>query len=222
MKKLVVFDWNGTLLADTVPAWKAANVCLGVYGTAPITLKQFRETFHFPVIHFYKLNGCNVDDVLARKDEAYAAYHQSYESLAANCRLRGGAREVLQWLMDHNFDRTILSNHVTHKITPHLKRLKIDHYFGHVCGNDDGTKILQHTSKAERLSEYIVKRGYRPADIVIVGDSTEEPEIAHRLGLHCVSITDGYMSTHRLKAAKPGSIIKTMTDIIPVLEKLFA
>ena len=217
MSKLVVFDWNGTLLSDTVQSWKAANICLEYYGAKAITLAKYRETFHFPIIHFYKLNGCDVDDVLARKEEAYTAFQSSYEKFAANARTRRGARETLQWLKDNNIATIILSNYVTDKIRDQLKRLKIEHFFQDVSGHDDGMKILHSTSKAERLSEYMVKRGYRPADTVIVGDSMEEPDIARHLGLTSIGITDGYISEKRLREANPDHTIHNLKQIIPIV-----
>ncbi len=221
MSKLVVFDWNGTILSDTVPSWKAPNICLEYYGAKPISLQQYRETFHFPIIHFYKLNGCNVDDVLARKEEAYTAFQTAYEKLAVNARTRRGARETLQWLKDNNIACIILSNYLTHKIRDDLKRLKIGHFLQDVSGHDDGTEILQATSKLQRLSSYMVKRGYRPQDTVIVGDSMEEPDIARYLGLTSVGITDGYITEKRLREADPGHIIQSLKEFPPLLKKMW-
>lgn len=220
MHKLAVFDWNGTLLSDTVPSWKAANICLEFYGAPAISLRQYRETFHFPVIHFYRLNGCNVDDVLARKDEANTVFQSAYERLAARARTRTGARDLLTDLQRADVACIILSNYLTHRIEAQLSRLNIDPFFQYVSAhNDDGTKILEHTTKAERLSAYMVKRGYRPADTVIIGDTMEEPEIGRHLGLTSIGITDGYISRERLRKAKPDHIVHNLRDIQPVLRQ---
>ena len=217
-RKLVVFDWNGTLLSDTIPSWKAGNTCLEFYGRPAITLERYRETFHFPVIHFYKLNGCDVDDVLARKTESNIVFQSAYEKLAARSRTRRGARELLQWLRAQNIDSTILSNYRTSKIEKHLERLGLREFFIHVCANtDDGTAILEGTSKQERLSTFLEKHGYRPQDTVIIGDSDEEPAIGRQLNLTSIGITDGYISEKRLRAAKPNHLIHNLRDIPAIL-----
>lgn len=219
MKKLVVFDWNGTLLSDTIPSWKAANICLEFYGRPPISLQQYRKTFHFPVIHFYRLNGCDVDDVLARKTEANIVFQSDYERRAANARTRRGARETLQWLKNNNVACTILSNYLTVKIAAHLERLGIAGYFDHVCANgDDGTGILQSTSKQERLAAFMAERGFRPEDTVIIGDSDEEPAIGRQLGVTSIGITDGYITRSRLIKAAPDHIIESLRDIPGILK----
>lgn len=217
-KKLIVFDWNGTILSDTIPSWKAGNDCLEFYGAKPITLKHYRETIHFPVIHFYALNGCKVDEVLEKGEGANKVFQNSYLEYSKNCRTRKGTRELLQFLQSQNIDRTILSNYLTPRIEEGANRLRLDGYFSHICGNNDhGLKILEHTSKQQRLVDYMTKRGYRPQDTIIIGDSTEEPEIAHHLGLKSISITGGYFATHRLKKASPDYIVNSLTEVIDIL-----
>ncbi len=216
--KLIVFDWNGTLLADTVPSWKASNICLEFFGRKAISLAHFRDTFTFPVIHFYTLNHISVDEMLARKDESNVVFQSAYERLAAKARLRKGARELLEYCKTQNYTCIILSNYVTDKITAHLKRLGIEDYFQFVSAHDcDGTTILQSTTKIQRLSDYMTKRGYKPQDTVIIGDSHEEPDIARHLGLTSIGITDGYISRTRLKKANPDHIVHHLKDVVSLV-----
>lgn len=217
-KKLIVFDWNGTILSDTIPSWKAGNDCLEFYGAKPITLKRYRETIHFPVIHFYILNGCKVDQILEQSQGANKTFQTSYQAYARNCRTRQGTRALLNFLQSQNIDRTILSNYLTPKIEQEAKRLTLDQYFSHICGNtDNGLKILEHTTKTKRLSDYMLKRGYHPANTIIIGDSTEEPEIAQHLGLKSISITGGSFATHRLKKTNPDYMVNSLREVIDIL-----
>lgn len=220
--KLIVFDWNGTILADTIPSWKAGNDCLEFYGVPQVSLKRYRDTIHFPVLHYYKLNGCNVDTVLEKSAEANALFQEKYSAYAKNCRTRKGTRALLDWLAENKIDRTILSNYLTPRIVDGAQRLKIDHYFSHICGNnDDGRKILEHTNKQQRLADFMQTRGYRPQDVIIIGDSTEEPEIAHNLGLTCISIAGGYFAESRLRASKPDYIVGSLWEVINILKSLY-
>jgi phosphoglycolate phosphatase len=218
MQKLVVFDWNGTLLSDTTASWKAANACLEFHGAAPITLEHYRETFTFPVIHFYKLNGCDVDIVLAKKTESNIVFQGAYEKLAATARLRTGAREILGYLRKHSIHCIILSNYIVPRIESQLNRLGIRDYFHAInAHDDDGTKILEHTTKIDRLKDYMSRHHYRPEDAIIIGDSMEEPDIGRHLSLTSVGLSDGYISRPRLKAAKPDHIINNLRDLRPLL-----
>lgn len=217
-KKLIVFDWNGTILADTLQCWRASNACLEFFGVEPITLQRYRETSQFPVIHFYKKNGASVDLVLEKQQEANEIFYNHYIKAATRARTRSGVRSLLAWLDAQGYDRTILSNYITDEIEIQLERLNIDHYFSHVCGNDDGHTVLERATKPERLSAYMLKRGYRAENTYLIGDSTEEPEIAHKLGLKCISLSGGYFSTARLRAANPHFLVHNLKDVIEILE----
>lgn len=218
-RKLAIFDWNGTLIADTKPAWVASNACLAFYGRPPITLKQQRETFDFPVIHYFKRNGCNIDEVLRTKEESNAIFQREYDRLAANARTRRGTRDLLEWLHAQNITCIILSNYLVPKIEHHLNRLKIRDYFAHISANTcDGTSILSGTSKLERLSDFMVKRGYKPADAFIIGDSKEEPDIGRHLGITSIGITGGCITEKRLREATPDHVINALDEVPAILK----
>ncbi len=219
-QKLAIFDWNGTLIADTRLAWIASNKCLEFYGVKPITFKRQLETFDFPIIHYYKRNGCSVDKVLETKTEANEIFQNSYDALAANARTRKGARYLLEYLKENNITCIVLSNYITDKIDHHLERLKIKHYFAHVSGNNcDGTTILSTTNKLERLSDFMVKRGYKPDNAFIIGDSKEEPDIGRHLGITSIGITGGCINKRRLIAASPDHLIHKLSDTTTILKE---
>lgn len=217
-KKLAIFDWNGTLIADTKPAWVASNKCLEFYGRPPITLQHQRETFDFPVIHYYKRNGCDIDHVIATKEQSNAIFQSEYDRLAANARTRRGARDVLEWLKQKNFECIILSNYLVPKIEHHLERLKIRSYFSVVSANTcDGTSILSGTSKLERISDFMSKRGYHPANAFIIGDSKEEPDIGRHMGIMSIGITGGCITEKRLRDARPDHVIHHLSETKDIL-----
>ena len=218
--KLIVFDWNGTILSDTRASVEAGNVCLEFYGAKPISLQKYRETFNFPIMHFYKLNGLSVDEVLAKKDEANEVFQKAYEDLAKNVRTRSGSRAILKWIKAHNMSCIILSNYRTKRIKNHVSRLGISSFFDDVLAfGCNGASIVEGTHKTERLTHYMDQHEFKPEDVVIIGDSTEEPEIGRILRLTSIGITDGYISQKRLRAAKPDHIIHNLREIKPILEK---
>lgn len=221
-RKLAIFDWNGTLIADTKIAWVASNACLEFYGVPPITLKKQRETFDFPIIHYYKRNGCDIDRVLQTRTQANEIFQGLYEKMAANVRTRRGARELLGWLNASGFTCIILSNYLSVKIEPQLERLQLKQFFSYVSANNcDGTTILSATNKLERLSEFMVKRGYSPNNAFIIGDSMEEPDIGRKLGISSIGITGGCISEGRLRRASPDYTVNALPEVRAIVEAMW-
>ncbi len=219
-RKLAIFDWNGTLIADTRPAWMASNECLKFYGKAPISFAQQLETFDFPIIHYYKRNDVDIDLVLKTKDEANDIFQTHYDRLAAKARTRRGARDLLDWLKSEDVTCIILSNYLTVKIEAHLERLKIRDYFSFISANNcNGTSILNSTSKLERLSDFMTKRGYQAQGAFIIGDSKEEPDIGRHMGITSIGITGGCINERRLRSAKPDHVISALPQAIDILKE---
>lgn len=217
-QKLIIFDWNGTILADTIPALKASNICLNFFDRPSISMATFRQTFDFPVIKFYEAHGVSLNQMLAKKEESNVLFQSSYERLAKHCRTRRGVRDVLSEFKSRGHHMIILSNYVTDKILPQLERLDIAHYFDHVCAhNCDGTTILQSTSKLERVHAYMQANKFQADQTTIIGDSLEEPELANHLGLTGISITGGVVSEARLKAQNPTHLIRSMKKCVEIV-----
>lgn len=220
--KLIVFDWNGTLLSDTRAAWMAGNQCLKLYDAKPLSLPEYRAYFTFPIIHFYHKCGISTDQVLAKQEAANLVFQQAYDKYVQHARTRRGARKLLQWLDGQDVTCIILSNAQTGNIKAHLERLALGHHFADICGHDcDGTTVLHKTTKHERLETYMRDHRHKAQDTIIIGDSTEEPALGKAMGLTSIGITDGCISHSRLRAAQPDYIIHSLREVSALLQTIY-
>ncbi len=219
MIKLVVFDWNGTLFSDTQAIVVGVNARLSYLEHTPVTIQQYRELFEVPIANTYKKLGLDSETVGKTAKEHSEAFHSAYEARAANVRTRSGAREVLDYLDQKGVKKIILSNHNVNAISKQLKRLKLEHYFEKVLAND--TLWAAHfQGKKERLASYLKTTNYKPNEILIIGDTSEETLIGRELGLHTVSITGGGSTAKRLRDAKPDILIHKLRDLINLMEEI--
>ncbi|MDO8487103.1 MAG: HAD hydrolase-like protein [Candidatus Curtissbacteria bacterium] len=220
MIKLVAFDWNGTILSDTVACLVGDDAALVALGYKPISLKKFQETFEVPLVNFYTKIGVNPKIPKAKLEKSETIFHETYEARAANSRTRAGTRSLLKWLKAHNIPSVIFSNHIRYQIIKHLKRLKIEEYFAEVIGNGQTNEIIFNRGKGEKLMDYLKAKKINPAEILIVGDTVEEIEIARELGAIAVAITNGYNSTKRLKDKKPDYLLNDLRKIEGIIVKI--
>lgn len=220
MIKLVAFDWNGTILADTIACLEADNATFKKLGLKALTLHELRNFFEVPIVNYYKNAGINTEKFLKNYMENETLFHQVYEKRAAKSRTRANARTVLVWLKKHNISSIIFSNHTATAINKHLDRLAIKKYFENVIANQEIGAVFKNRSKGEKLKNYLRDKGFKPDEMIIVGDTAEEVEIAQELGATSVAITNGYYSTPRLKRAKPNHLIHDLKGIIPIVKSL--
>ncbi|MFC1648232.1 HAD family hydrolase [Nanoarchaeota archaeon] len=220
MIKLVVFDWNGTILADARLSWKADDIIFEKFGNGQISFKQFQDTFEIPVNIFYEKNGLSQEKAEANLEEIRETFHNTYEELAKHARTRHGARKLLKWLQKNNIPAVLLSNHTVTGIDHQIKRLKIDNYFAAVLANSTRGDAFHSATKTEKLRKYMETHSYKPEEVMIVGDTVEEYEIGSEMGLKTTLITDGYHSLERLKKCNCDYLINKLPELTKILGEI--
>jgi phosphoglycolate phosphatase-like HAD superfamily hydrolase len=221
MIKLVAFDWNGTLFADAQTILNADNIVFKKLGMKPVSIKKFRESFHMPVVNYWKNLGYNDRFINKNKIIIEELFAVIYEPLANKTRSRAGAREVLKFLNSQKIEAIIYSNHTTPNIENQLRRLKLDKLIAKVLARDIGDYSHVHKrGKQQKLEDYVKQRKFKPREIISIGDTEEEIEIGKELGYHTVAITGGYNTTARLKKHHPDFLIHNMLELKKIAAKL--
>lgn len=221
MVKLVVFDWNGTLLADTHACMDTDNYILKVFGGRQINLKTYRDTIIIPSIEFYVQHGCKREQLLTETKKWGEEFHSHYEPRAAKVRTRQNARKLMDWLLKNKIELIILSNHTILGIESQLKRLRIEKYFSKVLANEAQDISNKSRNKKEKLEEWLHSYKLKKNEVMIVGDAPEEVEMGKSIGIKTVAITGGYYATHRLVASKPDYLINNLSQVIDIVAKSF-
>lgn len=218
MKPVLVFDWNGTLLDDSYALLQTTNAILNRLGHASINIKTFREHCDVPLSLLYGSLGMSQDEVAMVDRDGSAMFHDTYEPLADRADLREGARRVLELARREDASSIILSNHIVDPLRSQLRRLGIDDYIDDVLAFESRTTQYKSMSKGERLRLYMQENDLKPASTFIIGDMPVEIDIARNLGLISISITGGFVSDSRLRAAEPDYTINNHHELLPILQ----
>lgn len=218
MIKLVAFDWNGTIFADTLACYESVNEVLKFLKLKPVSLKTYREHFDVPVTRTYLGLGISQEQISSKSAEIVKTFHTNYEIRAAKVRTRAYTRELLEWLSKNNIESIIFSNHIDEPIKRQLKRLKLEEYFSLVIANAELNTSLNGRNKQEKLRDYIRGENLLPHEVLIIGDTLEEIEIGKELGVTTVAITQGFCSTARLKAVNPEYLINNLKELAGIIK----
>ena len=219
MIKLVVFDWNGVLIADAQAHADTVNHILTSYGRKPVNLKTSREIFQIPARHIYLSQGFSKKEIRREGKRIQDIYHAHYEPRIVGVRTRHGARQLLQWLSSRHIESVILSNHSVEGIHMQLERLGLTSYFSTVLANDR-YQAMKGQNKLEKLKKFLRGRRFTNGEVVIIGDSTEEIKVGKHLGIHTVAIAGGWFSTRRLRDGNPDYLITNLIQMPGVIKKL--
>ncbi len=201
----IIWDWNGTLLDDARAGVNAINAMLATRGLPRIDLPAYREIFGFPVINFYRALGFDIGrenwDAMARE------FHDLFLA-DATLRLHADATRALDCFRQAGIGQSVLSASEQSILSAMLDAFGVTPYFDGIFGVDN----LYGHSKLE-LGRALLKRlGAPPDDVLMIGDSLHDHEVAEALGVRCLLVAQGHQSYARL-ARSGAPVLRALGEV---------
>ena len=216
MKKLVVFDADGTLvdsagdIAASI-AYAATTVCglpdgtFTLDQTLPLLGKHLDETFRLLLAPEYH----------PRVAECVAAYRLHYRAnMARTTRPFPGILPLLVDLRHHKVRLAIATTKIQPTIDYLVTALDIGHYFERVQGTDG------FPNKPDPYILHLLMRDFdvSPADTIMIGDTDNDVLCAQRAGVEVVAVTwGGAWSEAQLAALDPTYIARNVDELRAIL-----
>ena len=208
--KLVIFDFDGTLVDSRKLILESNRVVFGQFGLVPPS-----EEASFALV------GMSLDLVLlklagpeAPVEKMLAAYRDVLPVLRADAAFADvpfdGAADLLAALAKHEDVRLgIATAHASHAIVPALERFGWRGYF-HTVQTADKAPSKPHPGMVlQALSE----TGVAAEDAIMVGDTAFDIEMARAACVRSVAVSWGYHSADRLHAAGASRVVKDMNEL---------
>ena len=215
----MVFDWNGTLFADSKLRYRLNQDNVEALGRPKISFTEYQSIFRIPLADYYRDIGISEEQVALHAEKFSIEFHTKYDEATLHTRSRRGTRQLLEYCRQNEIECVILSNHHVPGIVKDLERLKLDSYFSTILANDSIHGAL-HTGKKQRIIDHLRDHKIQPDETVIIGDTDEEVVIGGALDLKTIAITGGTHSKKRLQAEHPDLLVDSLREIIPKMEGL--
>lgn len=208
----IIWDWNGTLVDDVWLCVDVVNAMLKDHALSPINADNYREFFEFPVVRYYERLGFDLsDDAFHRLSVVFT---ELYHARREECALHIRTREVLQGLKDAGISQSILSAYKQDLLESIVEKFGIGHYFDHLAGQDN----IYAMGKIERGRALIEKIGIPRSEVVMVGDTAHDHEVAEAMGVDCLLVEHGHHTPERLKLlGRP--TCKSLEDVVAALTR---
>ncbi len=205
--KHVIWDWNGTLLDDRWLCVEGINQGLLKRGLPIISEKTYRKVFTFPVEKYYKKLGFNFEkEPFEIAGDEFVAYYGKYFSKAI---LHKDVRYVLNKFYSFNITQSVLSAGKHDFLLQWVTSHNLKKYFLKIIGiNNQYAK-----GKTEQGLSLIKDLPYDKEDVVLVGDTIHDSEVAKSMKINCFLIDHGHVSNERLKSTGR-KVFSNLKDII--------
>lgn len=217
MRKLVIFDLDGTLLNTIADLATATNQALQHYGYPVHAVDDYRFFVGNGINKLFEralpADERNEENILRIRSRFVPFYDEHNADLS---RPYPGIPELLDELQGWGVKMGVASN----KYQAATRKL-VAHYFAginftEVLGQREGIPVKPDPSIVHEL---ISKANVRPEEVLYVGDSGVDMQTARNAGVTAVGVTWGFRPKAELEAFHPAHIIETAKDLLLLLHE---
>ncbi|MCK5785989.1 MAG: HAD family hydrolase [Candidatus Sabulitectum sp.] len=207
MKKLVVFDLDGTLHhTEHAMSPAVARAVRDITGKPEPSYDLINPLYGEPLEMFCRVLAGTEDPIMIKKFHERVQFHQAV-TLPVSGALYPGVRQMLEELQLRGYDLAVLSNAHRDYIVLVTETLGIKELFISLTGRS------REASKTARLAE--LGRGYDLT--VMVGDRYHDIQAGLENAMPVIACSYGYGKHEELQGAiKAGSV----EEIVPLIEKI--
>jgi len=191
--RVVIWDWNGTLLNDVQYCLDILNNLLIDNQLKSLTLEQYRKVFTFPVKDYYEKAGFN----FSKKsfEELGKIFIYNYEKNKHSLNLFDGVVNILEYFESIGVEQYLLSAYKQDNLEDFVEYFKIKKFFKKIKGLDN----IYAGGKTELGIELRKQINYSKEQVVLIGDSLHDYEVAQTINVQAILISNGHQSAEKLR-----------------------
>ncbi len=209
--KLIIWDWNGTLLNDVEACVNSVNTMLEERQMKLLNETSYKNVFTFPVQDYYKTIGFDF------KEESFeklaVEYIDLYKQKAVKSPLQEGAKEALEFFKSKNYKQIIVSASEQLSLENQVEQRQISKYFDSIIGLNN----IHAKSKTDNAINYI-KTSEQFDQITLIGDTYHDYEVANEIGCNCILVNNGHQNLNRFNLNNNVVIIDSLTNVLDITE----
>lgn len=206
--RYIMWDWNGTLLDDLQINFEIENSLLRKRGLKEMeSVKKYHEVFAFPIIRFYERMGFDLEN--EKFEDIARDYVCEYEQRFHEAELFEDAERVIRYFRTAGIEQIILSMTENKWLFSQVAFHGIDHLFSDILGTGD----IYARSKVDIAKKWMEEKGISGEEVLFIGDTTHDFEVAQSIGCQCVLIARGHNSKEALEKTK-ARVIDGISELI--------
>lgn len=191
--KYIIWDWNGTILDDLQLNLEVENTLLQRRNRRLIKdIEEYHEKFQFPIIKFYQ----NLDfDLENEKFEDIAReYVLEFDERFYELEIFPDSESVIREFKYKGIEQIILSQTEQRWLEKQVRAHDIDYLFTELLGARD----IYVKGKVAIALEWITRNNIDSTQVLMVGDTVHDFEVAENIGCDVVLIARGHNSKEAL------------------------
>lgn len=207
---IILWDWNGTLVADVPHVVRMNNQTLEQFGYRYTSVEEYRAKFRHPVHEYYYDLGVTAEDFPKVAKVWNKAYVDGFDCVP----LAPGVAEAVQRFREAGHTQVILSASQVDQL-----RAQVEHFpelrgmFDEVLGLENQLAV----SKVHLATDFLARTGADPRDCAFIGDTTHDAETAAAIGCRCFLVEGGHQERRVLETAQNAEIVPDIATVLTAL-----
>jgi phosphoglycolate phosphatase len=216
MKKLCIFDFDGTMFDSLTDVVKCFNQTFTILGYEPLETDYYKRSL-----------GGNVDEIISlilkddNSEENVQKVKKTYEKLyfndpKENTHLFDGVLKLLERLQEEGVLLAINSNRTSKSIEMFITR-----YAKHINFIDIRGHEYDYPSKPNPygVNSILEKSGVSRDDCIYIGDSITDVETALNAGVDCILVRWGYGVDNVFEHEYPVAVVDNPEEIYYIIKE---
>jgi phosphoglycolate phosphatase len=211
--KLAIFDFDGTLVDSAPGIVDVMRDVVEEYLLSKEIFEKWRQLVGVPLLQQAQI-------ILPEKDakfhlELINRYRTIYDTKVIEiCPLFPGLITMLDQLVTNNVELAIVSSKRRSLVEVVLDHHNLARYFRLVVGQQD---VGNHKPHPEGVHLTVDSFGIRHKDVVVIGDSSFDLDMARAAGVDSIGVTTGIHTREILARSGPIEIVESLDDVTPLI-----
>ena len=212
MKRLIVFDLDGTLINSLEDLADSANHVLTQHGFPPHPVDAYR---YFVGDGVRKL----IERILPEEERTDARIEQCRVEFVAYYKIHmedktsvyPGIIELMKALKERGLKIAVATNKVHVAVAPLMAKYFPGIRFDSLIGQREGIPVKPHP---QIMYDILKETGCQPSEALHVGDTATDMQLAHNAGVESVGVLWGYRPLEELQEAGAEHIIRVPEELL--------
>jgi len=208
MKKIVLFDFDGTIADTLQPAVRLANQYLKKEGYPPISGAQLRDMRNMSPLQLITHLKFPIWKALYLAKTVREDLYKEAEKI----KIFPGVKKLIQDLQADGFRLAILTSNIKKTVDRFLAHQELEVFDYIKCEPN----ILE---KAKLISNFLKENNLTKKEVIYIGDEIRDIEATRDVGVKIISVTWGFNDADSLQKLKPDFLVRKPAQILELLKK---
>jgi|GEM_PF-256244 len=209
--KLLVCDWNGTLLNDLWLAYLSTEKIFEFFGVPVPTLREYQNEIESDFSKFYIQHGITNFDLNINNAIRIRVFEENWDKVWLHDQKT--TKHFLMCMKQLGLKLAIVSAEIPEVLLRRIAQFDLGDVFDHVRGGA--------SPKNEAIAEVLIHFDVKPEEAFYIDNTYEGISIAKELGMKTFGFTEGYNTRERIIDAQPTYVVRSLEEAFFVLDRAF-